>query len=180
MSWFDDFSTFAINNSKQFDVGLNFLSAGFKYSSDKQNADTKQAWQKYSNAMTNISNAMNQNVVTVNQEQAIQASVQQSANIQEGSIFAQAKAEVAAAAAGVGGRSVTQAQVDIQANAASREAERVKTLNQTLQGFDQQRKTSEFTAQSNQDYSYIPKPSIATALFGAGMSSLNFLSGIKA
>lgn len=179
MAWFDGFDNFAANNSDWFAIGTKFLSAGFQYSSDNATSDAKRKWQQYTNAMTNIQDANNQNVITQNEQMAISTSVNNQVNIEKGGILTEAKAQVSAAASGVKGRSVTQSLLDIQSNASQREAQRQTDLNNQLLGYNQQRYNSKMSAAIQQDYSYIPKPSAAMAMFGAGLDSLQYLAKLS-
>lgn len=169
MGWFDSFSP---DTFRQTITGLNFLSAGLNYQADKAKAKAQKKWQAYTNAMTNISNAMNQSAISQNESMAVEQSLMEAVNIQRGGILTEAKAEVQAAAAGVAGRSVNQTILDIQSNAAAKERARQINLENTLSGYAQQRTQSAFQAQLNQDYSFIAKPSASTALFGAAMDSM--------
>lgn len=179
MAWYDGFDNFAANNSNWFAIGTKFLSAGFQYSSDNATSDAKRKWQQYSNAMTHIADANNQGVITQNEQMAISTSVNNQVSIEKGGLLTEAKSEVAAAAAGVKGRSVTQSLLDIQSNASQREQQRRTDLNNTLIGFNQQRYNSKMSAAVQQDYSYIPKPSASMAMFGAGLDSFQYLAKLS-
>lgn len=168
MSWFDTLTPDQYRNTI---TGMNFLSAGFAYNADKAKAAAQKKWQTYSNTMVNISNALNQGVISQNESLAISQSVQEQVNIQRGGLITAAKSEVEAAAAGVKGKSVNQALLDIQANAASRQRTAEIDLNNKLLGYQQQRNQSNLDAVMQKDYSYIPKPSAGTYLLGAAMDT---------
>jgi len=167
MSWFDSF-----DNLQGLQEGMNFLSAGTKYMADKEEASAKKKWQAYANSMTNISNAINQNAISVNETNAVRTAVDTNANIQKGSLLYSAKAAVMASAAGVQGKSVNQTVLDIQANAAQRESNNQIDLQNKLQDFSQQRQESMMKAKEAQNYDFIPKPDASTYLFGAMMQNM--------
>lgn len=154
-------------------AGLNALSGFMSYQGDKAQAKAQKAWQAYHNTMTELGNAVNQNAITTNELLANQAFADQAMQIKRGSIFAQAKVEVAAAAAGVKGRSVNQAMFDVQRNAASREYARQVSLKNAQLAFDQQRLQSSMSSALQKDYSYIPKPNAASYFLKAASSTFS-------
>lgn len=145
-------------------AGQSMLSSIQGYQAEKAQYKASMAWQKYSNTMIRLSDSINQNAITTNSIFAQDQSIFEEQQIQEGSIGALAQAEVGAAAAGVKGRSVNQSMLDIKRNAANRENERVINLRNQFIAFDQQRLQSRFSAEQSQDRSYLPKPSLASAL----------------
>ena len=164
MSWFDTFSPAQDMMAQE---GLNFLSAGTNYMAAKEQASAKQKWQAYSNSMANISNAITQNTLSINETNAVRTEVDANANIQRGDILYSAQEAVKASAAGVQGKSVNQALTDIHNNAAQRESNNQIDLNNQLQGYAQQRQESQMKALEAQNYSFIPSPNPGTYLMGA-------------
>ncbi len=168
MSWFDSLSSGDMTAMQE---GMNFLSAGTKYMADKAQATAREKWQAYSNSMANISNALNQNAISVNETNTVREATDTNANIQKGSILYGAKEVVMASAAGVQGKSVNQSLLDIQANAAQREMNNQLDLTSKLNSFAQQREESEMKAKEAQNYSFIPKPDAGSYLFSAAMQN---------
>lgn len=153
---------------------MEFASGFMSYRADKAASKAQRAWQAYSNTMVEIGNAVNQNAITTNEILANQAFADQDIQIQKGGLMAQAKAEVAAASAGVKGRSVNQAMFDVQRNAADREYQRQVSLKNATLAFDQQRLQSSMSAKLQKDYSYIPKPSPVSYFLNAGQNTLDY------
>jgi hypothetical protein len=147
--------------------GLNLLSSANSYKAAKRQAAAQQAWQDYSNTMTNLSNGINQNAITQNEILANEASANNAVGIQKAGLISAAHAEVAAAAAGVKGRSVNQAIRSVQRSIATQEYDRQISLKNANAAFDQQRLQSAMGASMQQDYSYIPKPSGASYFLNA-------------
>lgn len=150
-------------------TGMNFLATGFNYKADRDKAKAQKKWQRYSNIMTNFNNAMNQSVISQNEQMATSQAVQEKVNIQRGGMLTEAKVAVQAAAAGVKGRSSNQTLIDVQANVASRERTKEIELDNTLRGFAQSRKQSDMSTKMQQDYSFIPKPSASSYLLSSSM-----------
>ena len=154
--------------------GFNLLSAFGQYSADKANYKAQKALQAYNNKMAKIANAINQNAITQNTTLAIQQSAKKAVYLRKDEITTLGSTAVAAAAAGVRGRSVQQTLTDVQRNAGLLEKQRVDDLEQYFLQADQQRLGSALSAAMNQDYSYIPKPSLTSYLFEAAGSSFSF------
>lgn len=166
MAWWEDLIPAA------FDIGLSLFQDKKKFQAADEKADANIAWINYSNAMTDLSNSINQNAITTNEVLAVQASDLRALDISKVSIAQAAQANVVAAAAGVKGRSVNQSIFDIQRNAATADYNRVVELNNQFLAFDQQRLNSSMSARLNQNYSYVAKPSASTALLGSVSSAL--------
>jgi len=152
--------------------GLNMASAFGSYQADKASSKAARAWQAYSNTMTRLSDAVNQNSITTNEILSNQASADQAIGIKQSNILTQAQAEVSAAAAGVKGVSVDDVMKDINRNAAVAENARQNDLAASHLAFDQQRRSSSMSAAMQQDYSYIPRPKLGSYLLKAAASSL--------
>lgn len=142
--------------------GLAALRAGVSYSQAKKDAEAKQAWQAYKNTMVQLSNSNNQNILTVNQGIARQASSQQGFQIERSEYITLGQAEVSAAASGTGGRSTNAVMFDIERNAASAQSRRKADLEAQFLQIDNQRSQSQFQAAMQHDYSPIPDPNPAT------------------
>lgn len=145
--------------------GLSMVSSLMSYSAQSQQAKAAQAWQDYQNKMVNLSNAVNQNAINTNETLSNEAFANQAFNLQRGGLVSEAHAEVSAAAAGVKGRSVNDAIVDAQRTTAQQEYQRQQAFVNAGLSFDQQRIQSTQSAAMNQDYSYIPQPSLGASLF---------------
>lgn len=152
---------------------LDFIAAEANYQADKAQWKAQTAWQKYRNTMVNLSNSINQNAITQNEILAQQAFADQALKIKKGSLMSTARAEVAAAAAGVKGRSVNQAMLDVKRNAANREYERQVSFTNANLAFDQQRLQSKMSADMQQDYTYLPKPNSASYYLNAFIKTAN-------
>lgn len=155
---------------------FDLLAAGAQYQGDAATSKAKRAWQKYSNTMLSLSNAMQQNSITTNQLLASDAFTNQAIQLKKEGIMTSAATEVAAAAAGVKGRSVNLAMRDVKRNAANREAERQEGFKNTMLAVSQQRQNASMSAAMQVDYSYIPKPKAATYFLnaiGKNMDSFN-------
>lgn len=155
-------------------IGLSALytrQAQERYNADLLQWTAQKAWQNYSNTMVRLSDSVNQNAITTNEILSQRAFADQALKIKQGSMVAQARTEVAAAAAGVKGRSVNQAMFDVQRNAANRERERQDGFVAANLAFDQQRLQSSMGAQMQQDYSYLPKPKSSTYYLDAAIQS---------
>ncbi|KRR22160.1 virion core protein, T7 gp14 family [Bradyrhizobium retamae] len=142
--------------------GLAALRTGLSYSQAKKDAEAKQVWQAYKNTMTQLSNANNQNILTTNENIASAASREQAFQIERSEYLTSAQAEVAAAAEGVGGRSVNAVMFDVERNATMAQSRRKQDLQAQYLQIDNQRLQSDFQASMQIDYSPIPEPNPAT------------------
>jgi hypothetical protein len=158
-------------------AGLNLLGAASQYAGDKAQAKAQQAWQKYTNKMTDLSATVSQNAITSNTLLAADAFTNQAFQLRQDSIFTRAKVEASAAAAGVKGRSVNLAVRQVLRNSGAREAERQENFRTTMLGFDQQRMQVALSAAMQKDYSYIPKPKFASYFLSAATNTFN--SGLQ-
>ena len=148
-------------------VGMSALGAASQYSADKAANKAQRAWQQYSNTMLRLSDAVSQNAITTNQLLTQEGFANEALQIDKNSLFAQAKLEVSAAAAGVKGRSVNQAMFDVQRNAGAREYERQQSFKNANFAFDNQRLSSSMNAEMQQDRTYLPKPKAASYVLNA-------------
>lgn len=142
--------------------GLSALRTGTSFIQAQKDADAKKRWQDYKNAMTQLSDANNQNIITTNENMQRVASVNAGFAIDRSEYLTSAQAEVAAAAAGTGGNSVNDVMFDIERNATYAQSRREADLRNQYAQDDQQRKQSSFDAARQMDYSPIPEPNPAT------------------
>jgi hypothetical protein len=144
------------------DGGLSLLKNGVAYSNAKETAETQRAWQKYKNAMTRMADAMNQNALTVNENLARERAIKAKFEIGRSEHLTLGEAEVSAAAADTGGRSVNAVMFDLERNAdVARNKVDADLEAQRLQ-IDHQREASAWQAATQIDYSPIPMPNKAT------------------
>ena len=158
-------------------AGLQVAGAMGQYSADKANAKAQKRIQEYRNKMANISNAINQDAITTNTTLAIQQSARQAVYMRRDELSTLGSTAVAAAAAGVRGRSVNATLVDVQRNAGFAESMRQRDLQEQFMQFDQQRLGSALSAVMNQDLSYIPKPSLGSYLMKAATNIVGMKLG---
>jgi hypothetical protein len=143
---------------------LNTLMSIGRYSQEKAQAKYARKIQEYKNKMTNIADAINQNVITQNTTLQIQQSAQKAVFMRSDALGAIGSATASAGAAGVKGRSVNAALTDISRKAGLLEKQRAQDLEQYFMQADQQRLSSSLSAVQGQDLSYIQQPSFGLAL----------------
>lgn len=158
--------------------GLQLAGALSQHSAQEAQAKYQKAYQKYQNTMTMLSGAQSQNSITQNDIQAEAAFAEQAVGIKQQTILTEASAEVSAASAGVKGRSVNQAMMDIDRNAAVAERQRQINLTNSRLSFDQERRNTALQVESSKDRSYIPQPSLASSLIGAAANTYSFGAGL--
>ena len=141
-----------------------------------QTAAAQKAWQKYSNTMTTLSNAISQDSLTLNEIQYIDASAQQAGKIQKQGMAALGALEASAGAAGVRGNSVSVQSAHITGSAATAEANRQREFKYAMLGFDAQRLNSAMTAEMNKSYS-TPAGGNSSAVAFQGIKSIAQLIG---
>lgn len=149
------------------------IAAGMDYRADKAQWKAQTAIKAYRNKMTNIANAINQNAITQNTTLAIQQSARQAVHMRRDELSTLGSTAVAAAAAGVRGRSVNATLMDVQRQAGLLEKQRTDDLEQYFLQTRQQRLGSALSAVQNQDLSYLPKPKFGQYLMRAAVNSAN-------
>lgn len=159
-------------------AGMQVAGALGQYSADKANAKAQKAVQKYRNKMANIANAINQNAITTNTILSMQQSARKAVFMRRDELSTLGSTAVAAAAAGVRGRSVNASLMAVQRNAATAERMRQNDLEEQFMQYDQERLSSSLSAVMNQDHSYIAKPSLGSYLFKAASSIAQSKAGI--
>ena len=153
-------------------AGMNAVGGLFQYGADKAAAKAAKAQQRYRNAMTNLSNAINQDSITVNEIMSNDAFARQGVEIQQDYQQSFGSTQVAAASAGTGGRSVTRSLFQLKQSRDIAEGIRKQNLTDSWIAFDIQRTNSAMSAAMQQDHSYIPKPNLTSYLFGAAKSTV--------
>lgn len=143
-------------------TALNTFQGFAKYKSAKAEAKAREAWQKYHNTMVNLSNATQQNGITMNEIFAQQALADQALQIKRGDIISSGSVEANAAAAGVTGNSVALSMLDVKRNSAQAEYKRQVTFKNTMLAFDTQRTNAALAAVMQGQHSYIPQPNAAS------------------
>jgi hypothetical protein len=132
-------------------------------------AKSDKLWQKYNNAMVRLQDGLNQNVLTTNENIAREAALEQRFAIRRSEYTVLASANVAAAASGTVGRSVTHTMNDIKRNAARADAQVSQDFEMQKLQITNQRVQSGMQAQMSLDLRKITGPSpIALALGLAG------------
>lgn len=136
---------------------------GFIAASKQAAAD--KAWQKYNNTMLKLSNAINQNALTTNENIQREATLEKRYMIRKSEYTTLASASVAAAASGTIGRSVNSVMHDIKRNAALADAAAAQEFEYNKVAIDEQRRQSSMQTQMQMDLRSIQGPSpIALAL----------------
>ncbi len=159
-------------------LGMNIAGGIMSYQADKAANKAARALQAYNNAMTKLSDSINQNAITTNSILTLDASTAVGTEIRKNAISTQAQIETSAAAADVKGRSVNQAMFDVMRNGANREFERQQNLRNSFLAFDQERLNSRMASNMQQDYSYLPKPNFASYMLNAAAKSKDSISSI--
>lgn len=155
--------------------GFSEVASGFAgFIGDSRKAKAEKAWQKYRNKMVDLSASINQNALTTNELLAQDAFAAQAIELDKSTILTRARTEVAAAAAGVKGKSVNRSIRRIIATSAEREAERQAEFSAMKSGIRQQRLNTSLSAAMQQDYSVIPKPSPVSYILGAVGNTIDF------
>jgi len=154
-------------------MGMSLTSAWGQFQTASIQADLQEKLQEYRNSMSRLSSAMQTNAVTVNAVRSRDAAVRADFSIQQQAMRDQARAEVEAAAAGVKGNTVDAIAKDLKASAGSASYAQKRMLHQKMQGFNDQKTSIAVAGIADQDVQVIPKPSIGSALLGAGTTLLD-------
>lgn len=141
-------------------------------------AKNKKAFQEYSNSMTDLSNAVNQDSITLNQIQYIDASTQQSGKIQTQGMTAAGSIQATAGAAGVRGNSVQVNLAHVEGTAAAAGYNREREFKYAMLGFDQARTTSTLTTAMNKKYSTFAGGSLLQSGLSSAMSVATMVGAI--
>lgn len=153
--------------------GLSLLKNGMSFQAASVEAKAKRQWQAYKNAMVKLQDAQNQNAITTNEVMLEGRVAEQRFQIKRSEYVTEAAAEASAAAADTEGRSVNMVMFDIERNASMQQARLTQDLEAQYAQFDQQRQSSAFQAALNTDYTFIPKPSLATYALGFATDMTN-------
>lgn len=151
-------------------TGTTVLSALSGYKAQKAQYKVQKRLQEYRNKMTRITAALSQNAITDNVILTQKQAARKAVGLRREEMSTVGSATVAAAAAGVRGRSVNQTLVDVQRNYATQEFLRTSDLKDAFAQFDQQRLNTEVQATLSMDHSFIEKPSLGAALLKIGSS----------
>lgn len=139
----------------------------------KEEAKLQRVVQAYNNTISALSASQADNVTTLNEIQAQDASTRMSTEIQRQSIVATGQAKVAAGAAGVAGGSVKNVMRGLRSSAARAQYARTEQLQGQFRAFGQERRNTAVAKVLNKDISVIPQPSGAAALVGIGTNLLD-------
>ena len=150
-------------------AAMSFIGGMQKNKAANKQAAADRAAQAYANKMRMISSAMNQSVISANEQFAVEESAEQAFNIARNKIRAAGAAEVATAAAGVTGGVAADAILSVSRNAANADNTRRKNLYKELIGFDVQRKQDAFSAKAGMNRQVFKGGSgMAGVLLGVG------------
>lgn len=149
--------------------------AGFSLLGSLQEGETageNKALTEYQNRMRMLSSASAQNSLTTNESFIVEESTERAALIQRNSLRAGAAREVAAAAAGVTGISVTDSMMAIDREANGQEMTRRSNLVRDLTSVDNQRENNIFGRDNSRDLRTNEGPSTGETLMGIGQSAI--------
>lgn len=148
-------------------AGMKVAGAYFDYKADKAEAKAAQAFQRYRNKMTQLSNSLAQNAITSNELITNEQSRREALQIQEDYNSARGETQVQAGATYTAGRSVNRSLTILDITKSMAENVRQENLINAWQGYDAQRKNAAMSAAMQQDHSYIPTPKLGAYLFKA-------------
>lgn len=156
--------------------GINLLSDSYSYATASASYKNQKKFQEYSNKMTNISNALNQNAITANVLQAQRQGARQSGQIkQQGNAF-MGQVNVQAAATGTVGQSVNQTRMAVAQAQANAQFDVDESLNNAYISAYYQRIQSAQSAAMQQDYSVISEPNALAYLHRGLANTFNMSS----
>lgn len=156
---------------------MTLLDSFLSYRGDKAQYKASKQMQKWRNTMVNLSNAVNQNNITQNVTNTIRQSARRAVSMRRDELGVMGSATVAAASAGVRGRSVQATFFDVSRKAGQLERQREIDLEGFFQQATAQRVSSALSAAQNQDYTYIPKPSLGRYIMKDLMQSASMFAG---
>lgn len=145
-----------------------FASVGVAREQEKMAASV----QRYNNTMSALAAAQSNNITTMNEIAAQDASVRDNVSIQQETLIAAGDAAVASGAAGVGGGAVESVMFGIRNSAARAQHARTTALTNQFMQFGQERVNTEIAKVTNKDVTVLPRTSAGTALLGAGANLL--------
>lgn len=145
---------------------------GFKavgsYFLQSRQAKADKAWQRYNNALTRMQNAQNQDAITINETLLQERTIRAKYAIEQSAYRTSGEAEMAAAAVGAEGNSVSRALAQIQKNATREQNQIDRDFEAQALQLAEQRTASNFQTEMQIDYRQIPKPNIASSLLSFG------------
>lgn len=148
------------------EAGGSALQHGLSFITAQREAKSRKRWQDFRNRMLRFANAEQQNTITLNERMTIQRSAMEAKAIKDSARLTGASTAVAAAAAGVSGRSVVQTMNQVRRNASMAEQRRELDLRQQLLGYQTQRESMNMQVVQQTEYDPIPKPTGAAQLMG--------------
>ena len=155
-------------------TALSFVESMANKKAQDAEAAQKRAWAIYSNRLTMLGAASNQNVVSENIVLAGRASTKQAVEIQKNAIRAKASTEVYAAANEFGGGTIDDLLLDVTRNAAGAEDARQDELFNTMTNFQHERENIAATARSrlvNPNFSGGSGLAVLTKVAGTALSA---------
>lgn len=135
-------------------AGLDVLKAGAGFFAAQKQAESDKKWQQYHNALVRMQYGAEFNAIAEQREQTREASMKQGLQIKTAAYTTEASATVAAAAAGVQGRSVDQVTGQIETNA----AEATSNVERQLQWQNNAFETAHVNAAMQRDSNIQSKP----------------------
>lgn len=154
-------------------MGLSVGQAATSFASDMIASSLANKMRKYRNTMLEITAAMTGNTITLNQIATRDASVRLQFEIAKAASKDQGSAEVAAAAAGVAGRSVDSSMRGLRASAAAAQAGRKAVRDSEFRAHSQERKNLAMSTLLGRDISISSRPSALSAAIGLGKNLID-------
>jgi hypothetical protein len=144
-----------------------------EFASARIQAGLEEKMQAYRNTMSKLSAARATNAVQVNEARTVDAATIADAMMQRQALQDQGRVEMEAAASGTTGNSVKMVMDDLKASAGRASYAQKRQTSQALSEMREDRKSIAINSVLNKDIQVIPKPSIGSALLGAGTNLLN-------
>lgn len=153
-------------------MGVSLASSIGSFISASAEADLDRKIQTYQNTISKLSAARQKNAITTNEVRSRDAAVRADVSIQQQSIIDQGQQRVKNAAAGVEGKTIDLLMDDLKASEGKARYAQQRNLNQRLSDMGEKRTSVAIGAITSQDVQVNPKPSIGSALLGAGTDLL--------
>lgn len=147
-------------------AGFNMAGGLFEFFGARKRAKYARKVQKYNNKMVRLSDANNQNAITVNAVQTVRQSARAALDIDIAGMEQEAEAAVSAATAGVAGNSVDAVMRNLSRSSAQAEYARKESLKAAYVSIDASRANSALSATMQQDTTHIQKPGIIPTIIG--------------
>lgn len=162
----------ALSSNFSANVGFNFVNTALGFMAQQARAKNLKAWQNYNNKMVRISGAVSQNAITLQQNMAKEAKLDQDYIIGLNENKAVGTAENNASASGTDGRSVRRQIFDVNMSAAMARQKNEDQFTKLIASTDQQRQNIAVSVALKQDNTPIQSPNIMQALLGFGQKTL--------